>query len=160
MKKISVLIIVVVMLVLSAVPAFAAGGPPANSGSGSGTCNGNQTGLGTGSQFRSGSQIAGFGIRTPFALSGTIAAVDLQAKTVTVAVTCGNRLANPYIGTNVTLQTSETTRFLLRSADGTVTPITLAELVVGESVSSHGSLVNGTFNASRITQGALLNCIQ
>jgi hypothetical protein len=160
MKKLSVFVLVAVMLGLSAVPALAAGGPPANAGCGAGTCTGIPSGLGTGSQLRYGGQITGFSLRTPFALSGTIAAIDLQAKTVTVAVVCGNRLVDPDLNTTVTLQTSDATRFLLRNADGTVTPISMAELVVGESVSSHGSLVNGIMTAWRVTQGALLSCIQ
>jgi hypothetical protein len=157
MKKIAVLTLVVVMLVVTVVPAFAAGGP--QSGSGTGICTGNQSGLGSGSMARNGGQQSAFGIRTPFALSGTITGLDSQAKTVSVAVSCGNRLAYPYIGSEVTLLTGQSTRFLLRNDDGTATPITFADLVIGESVSSHGSLVDGVFTASRVTMGALLTCV-
>lgn len=160
MNRIMVVIVVVAMLAISASPALAAQGPSSNQQANAGNCTGNQSGLGIGSQTRYGTRMAGFGVRTPYALSGTIVAVDQQAETVTVTVTCGNRLLSPYLGTNVILQTITGTRFLLRAADGTITPITLADLVVGESISSHGSFVNSTFIASRLTQGAELNCIQ
>ncbi len=158
MKKITVITIVFVMLALSVVPAFAAGGPANGLGTGNGICTNHPAGLGTGSQARYGAQMAGFGVRTPYALSGTITSLDPQAQAVTLEVSCGNRLAYPYVAKQVTLQTTQATRFLLRNADTTATPITLAELVVGETVSSHGSLVDGVFTASRVTMGALLTC--
>jgi hypothetical protein len=160
MKKFAVLTLVVVMLTLSVVPALAAGGPPVNRGTGSGVCTGDQVGLGTSSQAGLGNiNQKSFGVRTPYAVSGTIIALYPAAKTVIVNVTCGNRLVQPYIGTDVTLQTTESTRFLLRNSDGSVTPITFAELEVGENVSSHGILADGVFTATRVTMGALLNCL-
>jgi hypothetical protein len=144
MKKFAVITMVIVMLALSAVPAFAKG--PQGTGQVNGSCGG-------------GIQ-AGIGIRTPYALSGTIFSLDTEAQTVTVTIACGNRLAQPFIGQNVTLQTSTNTRFLLRNSDGSVTPITFADLAVGQKISSHGSLVNGTWTAVRVTVGALLECQQ
>ena len=144
MKKLTVISLVILMLVLSVVPAFAKGPGPANNGSANGTCTGAQTGS---------------GIRTPYALSGTISSLDSQVGTVTVTVACGNRLVTTFIGQNVTLQTSAATRFLLRNADGTATPITFADLEVGQTVSSHGSLLDNTFTATRVTVGAELNCL-
>lgn len=144
MKKITVITLVLIMLVISAVPALAAGGPPADRGAASGNGNDNPS---------------RFGVRNPYALSGTIADIDLEARTVTVTVVCGNRLVKPYIGQDVILQTTENTRFLLRNADGSVIPITFEELVVGENVSSHGRLTDGVWNATRVTQGALLTCL-
>jgi hypothetical protein len=143
MKKFSVIALVVVMLALSAVPAFAKGGPPANAGTGTGSCVGGQIGI---------------GVRTPYALSGTISALDVNARTVTITLVCGNRLVQPFIGLDVNVQTTDSTRFLLRNADGTVTPITFEQLSIGQNVSSHGSLVNNTWNAVRVTAGALLSC--
>ncbi len=128
----------------------------------------NQVGLGAGNQYSYGavnqvglgaSNQVGFGIRTPYAVSGTIADIDPGAKTVTVTVLCGNRLANPFIGEEVTLLTSDSTRFLYRDEDGTVTPITFDDLAVGQKVSSHGALVNGVWTATRVTSGALLTCL-
>ena len=160
MKKLTILSIVVIMLALSVIPAFAAGGPPANRGTASGDCTGDQVRLGTGNQVGrgTGKQISN-GARTPYALSGTITTIDPAAKTVTVTVVCGNRLVKPYIGTDVTLQTKDTTRFLLRDENGTVTPITFAELTVGLNVSSQANLVNEIWTATRVTAGALLNCL-
>jgi hypothetical protein len=176
MKKLAILTIVVTLLAISAVPAFAAGGPPANRGTASGDCTGNQVSLGTGYQaslgsgnqtgfgpsyqasLGTGNQI-GFGVRTPFALSGIIKALDPSSKTVTVEVSCGNRVMKEYIGTQVTLQTNNITRFLERNDDGSATPITFEELVEGQTVSSHGILVDEVFTATRITMGALLYCL-
>jgi hypothetical protein len=144
MKKLFVLSLVILMLALSVVPAFAKGPGPANNGSANGTCTGTQV---------------GFGVRNPFALSGTITGVDSQAHIVTVTVACGNRMVNPFIGQSVTLQTTAATRFLLRNADGTVTPINFDDLEAGQTVSTHGVLQDSTFTATRVTVGAELNCL-
>jgi hypothetical protein len=149
MKRIIVLTLVVLMLAVSAVTAFAKGPSPANQGANAGNCGGNQTGMGV---------QAGFSVQAPYALSGTISALSVEARTVTVTVACGNRLAQPSIGLDVTLQTTDATRFLLRSTDGTVTPITFADLAVGQKISSHGTLVEGVWTAVRVTSGALLYC--
>ena len=167
MKKLTVLTLVIIMLAMSAVPALAAGGPPASRGTASGNCTGNQLGIGAGNQnsYGAGNQVGfsastqvSFGTRTPYALSGTISAIDPAAKTVTVTVICGNRLTNPFIGQEVTLLTSDSTRFLRRNVDGTVTPITFDDPVFGQNVSSHGTLVNNVWIATRVTSGALLTC--
>lgn len=150
MKKLAVLALVVTLLAISVVPALAAGGPPANRGTTSGNFTGAQAGPAVGNQ-------SSFGVQTPFALSGTITAAD--EGTVSVEVSCGNRAVKPYIGTIVTLQTDEYTRFLERNDDGTATPIPFAELEVGQTVSSHGSLADGVFTATRLTVGALLYCL-
>jgi hypothetical protein len=150
MKKLAVLTLVVTLLAISVVPALAAGGPPANRGTGSGNFTGAQAGPAIRNQIS-------FGVRTPFALSGTI--TTLGTGTVTVEVSCGNRAVKDYIGTTVTLQTDEFTRFLERNDDGIATPITFAELEVGQTVSGHGSLVDGVFSATRLTIDALLYCL-
>jgi hypothetical protein len=164
MKKLSIVIVVVAMLALSVVPALAAGGPSANQGTGAGTCTGTQTNLQAGSATRSqagysGGMQAAYGSRAPYALSGTITLVNSDAQTITVNVACGNTLVKSYIGSDVALKISASTRLLLRNADGTATPISFADLQVGQTVSSQGSLVNGAFTASRVTVGALLNCL-
>ena len=144
LEKLTVITFVMIMLAVSVVPALAAGGPPADRGTANGNCSGNPP---------------SFGVSTPYALSGTIAAIDSGARTVTVTVACGNRLVKPYTGQNVTLQTTDYTRFLLRNADGSVTPITFENLAVDQKVSSHGTLVEGVWTATRITVGALLYCL-
>jgi Domain of unknown function (DUF5666) len=163
MKKLTIISIVVILLAVSVVPAMAAGGPPAGRGSGSGICTGDQAGYGIQNSYGSKTGYrsqSGYGIRNPYALSGTITSINTESHTVTVLIACGNRLADPYDGQEVTLSTTASTRFLQRSADGTVTPISFEELASGQTVSSHGSLVDGVWTASRITSGALLSCIQ
>jgi hypothetical protein len=167
MKKFAVISLVIIMLVVSVVPAFAKGGVPAGNGNSSGAMPmGNapaygSTATGNGPAYGSstgGTQVS-FGVRTPYALSGTISALDAEARTVTVAVVCGNRLAVPFISEEVTLQAGEATRFLLRIEDGSATSITFADLEIGQNVSSHGSLVDGTWTATRVTVDALLQCL-
>jgi hypothetical protein len=140
MKKIVVLALVLALLAISAVPALAAGRAHAKNGQ----IAGNEYGKGG---------------KMPFALAGTIASIDPVARTVTVTVACGNKLVKPYIGQDLTLQTTDATRFLLRNPDGTATPITFEDLTVGQNVSSNGKLVNNVWTANRITVGADLNCL-
>jgi len=59
----------------------------------------------------------------------------------------------------VTLVTGDSTRFLLRNEDGTATQISFDDLGIGQNISSHGTLVNGVWTATRITSGALLTCL-
>jgi hypothetical protein len=161
MKKLSVVIVVVAMLALSVVPAFAAGGPSANRGTGSGTCTGTQAGpyAGNWANYSGGVQQVGFGIRTPYALSGTITAVNADAQTITVSVACGNTKVKSFIGEDVTVNISSSTSLLLRNADATATPIDFAYLAAGQTISSHGSLSGEVFTASRVTVGAVLTCL-
>jgi hypothetical protein len=140
MKKISVILIVLVLLVVSTAPALAAGRPSTLGGRGAGIS-------------------AGLGGNPPFALAGTIASLDAQAKTVTVTVVCGNTLVKPYIGQNLVIQTNNATRFLLRNPGGYATPITFNDLVIGQKVSANGQLANNVWTAGRITVGAELNCL-
>ncbi len=164
MKKFAIIILVVIMLALAVVPAFAKGGLPAGKGNSAGA----NTGKGYGkfvndghvyfNSVNTGAQI-GYSILSPYALSGTISSLDAAAATVTVTTMCGNRLAQPYISQPVTLQTSADTRFLQRNADGSTVAITFEDLVVGQNISSHGTLVEETWTANRVTSGALLNCL-
>jgi hypothetical protein len=94
-----------------------------------------------------------------YALAGYIRAIDSDKHTVTVEVLVGNRLATPYVGKNVVIQTYlkaegdyAATRFLL--SGGTV--IDFEDLKVGDPVSSNGYLVDKVWHATRITKGALL----
>jgi hypothetical protein len=144
MKKLIVVSLVVIMLAVSVAPAFAAGRSPADRGTAAGSGNIDK---------------ASFGVCNPYALSGTISSIDETNRTVTVAIACGNSLVQPYLGQNVTLQTTANTRFLVRNADVTVTPITFEDLVEGQNVSSHGTLLNSTWTATRVTMGAQLYCL-
>ena len=127
MKKSLVVLMVVVLLAMSAVPAFAAKGVPPQ-----------PTAPNKGGQFT---------------LVGTIAAID--GSVVSVTVVSGNPIAKPYIGQTVALQTTAATRFLLTTPTGTVV-ITLADLQVGQNVSAQGKLASGVWTANRITTGALI----
>ncbi len=140
MKRLSVILLVLTLLVMSTVPAIAAGKPSTVSGRGAAY----------------GSGVSG---NPPFALAGTIAGLDAQAKTVTVTVACGNTLVKPYIGQNVVIQTNDATRFLLRNPGGHATPITFNDLAIGQKVSVNGQYTNNVWTAGRITVGADLNCL-
>ena len=140
MKKIFVLMLVLALMAITVVPAFAAGNPPAGNGRGGGG--------GTGK-----------GSNAPFALVGTIASLDSAERAITVTVVRGNKLVKMFIGQTLTIQATEATRFLLRNPDNTATPITFADLVVGQSVSVNGQLANNVWTAGRITVGADLTCL-
>ena len=136
MKKFTTLMLVLILLAVTVTPALAAGNPPPGKGGGG----------------------SGKGGKAPFALAGTIASLDPAAGTITVTVVCGNKLTRPYIGQSLTIQTNAATRFLLRNADGVATPITFADLVVGQKVSINGQFGNNVWTASRVTVGADLTC--
>ena len=139
MKKFLVLILVLTMLTVAIVPAFAAGDSVLVAGNGNGGSNGRRGG-------------------SVFALAGTITAINSATGAVDVAVTCGNTLVTPYIGQTVSVQTAATTRFLQYNPDGTAVIISFADLEVGQTVSANGQLANGVLTASRITVGASLSC--
>ena len=125
MKKSLVVLMVVAMLLVSAVPAFAAKGGPSQP-----------------PVPNKGGQ---------FTLVGTITAI--AGEVVTVKVVSGNPIARPFVGQAVALQTTAATRFLRTTATGTVV-ITLADLQVGDNVSAQGQLAAGVWTAERITVGA------
>jgi hypothetical protein len=125
MKKSLVVLMVVALLAVSAVPAFAARGGPAQPPA----------------PVRGGQ----------FTLVGTITAI--AGDVVTVKVVSGNPIARPVVGQDVALQTTAATRFLRTTATGTVV-ITLADLQVGDNVSAQGQLAEGLWTAGRITVGA------
>jgi hypothetical protein len=138
MKKILVLALVVTLLAISVVPAFAAADAPVRSRNGD-----------------EGAYRYGY---PPFAIAGVITALSTDG-IVTVKVICGNLVVRPYIDTEVDLITNEMTKFLERNENGTATPITFDDLAVGDQISAHGRLVDGVWKTSRITVGALLACI-
>jgi hypothetical protein len=87
---------------------------------------------------------------TAYALNGKITALDPVARTVTVKVQVGNRLAKPYIGQEVVLTTTPATR-LLRNIGDTAIVIAFDDLQVGQFISSNGVLADDTWTAKRIT---------
>ena len=140
MKKLIILTLVLVLLAVSVVPAYAASRTRDQNGAGNKI------------------QVKPHG-KMPFALAGTIASIDPLARTVTVTVACGNKVVKPYIGQDLILQTTAATRFLLRNPDGKATPITFEDLAVGQNVSANGKLADNVWTASRITVGASLICL-
>ena len=88
-----------------------------------------------------------------FTLAGDITAIS--GTTVTVQVSGGNPIVREYVGQSLTLQTTSSTRYLLKTDTGTV-PITFADLAVGQKVSASGKVANNVWTAARITVGAAL----
>jgi len=86
--------------------------------------------------------------RQPFALVGTITGVDTD--TITVEVQSGNRYAKPYVGQELSIQVTGSTRTMRWTSAGSV-PISLADLSVGDSASINGLLSEDTFTATRVT---------
>lgn len=93
------------------------------------------------------------GANDTFTLAGGITAID--GKTVTVRVMSGSTTVHSWVGKDVPVQTTESTRFLLLTSENTE-PITLAELQVGQNVSVSGTISNEVLTALRITVGAEL----
>ena len=96
---------------------------------------------------------AGNGLRSPFNFLGKIVAIG--DGTVTVQVLAGNNLVRPFVGKELTVTVTDTTRFLEKVGDVTV-PIAFDNLEVGDPVSVHGTYANDVWIASRITVGAKL----
>lgn len=122
MKKSLIMLLVSALLLLNAIPAFAAGSNPSAR-------------------------------NVMFTLAGTITAIN--GSTVTVEVAAGKPIVQPYIGQSLEIQTTDSTRFLLKTDTGVVA-ISLADLEVGQKVSVQGQAVNGLWTATRITVGASL----
>ena len=122
MKKVWVALLVSVVLVATAMPALAVGGPPPVRGK-----------------------------SDSFTLAGVITAINGTA--VTVQVTGGNPIVREYVGQTLALQTTSSTRYLLKTDTGTV-PITFADLAIWQKVSVSGTVANNALTATRITVGA------
>jgi len=199
MKKVALLSLVLLLLAVSVVPVMAAGGNPNNHGNGNGAGQGNNNSSGQGNgggnrdhqkqqdrdqdrnQDRDRSSNPGSGgngnqghgqVRGPFYLQGTISGI--AGETITVTVTHGNAKVKEYIGSDLTIQTNESTQiFQITQGDeisGTVVtdvstgsdinddgtpsnriPITFDQLAVGQKVAIHGNLADNVFTARLIT---------
>jgi hypothetical protein len=141
-KKLVVVTLVVLVALLMATPALAAGPQysrvvrPAR---------GSRQPVGPGLRL-------GLGGQQVFALVGTISSVDAGTRSLTVAVYQSNRLARAS-EQSVTVYTTDATRFLQWTESGGV-PIGFEDLVVGNSVSVNGTVVDGQFVARRVTMSA------
>jgi hypothetical protein len=99
--------------------------------------------------------------RGNFTLVGRISAIDPVSGAVTVSVIKGNKLVQPYLKQDLVMTTTAKTRYLYKSSTtAPATPITFADLKVGNAVSVNGTVANGVWAASRITVGAKLTCLQ
>jgi hypothetical protein len=96
------------------------------------------------------------GPRGTFALVGTITA--LGPNTVTVAVTSGNGLVKSYIGKEVTITVTASTRYLLKDDTSSVV-IGFEDLEIGQPVSVNGMTANNVWTAKRVTVGASITCL-
>jgi hypothetical protein len=94
--------------------------------------------------------------RALFALVGKI--TEIGDNSVTILVLRGNTLVKPYIGKTLTVMVKATTRYYYKTGT-TVTPITFADLKVGDPVSVNGTIANNVWTANRITVGASLRCL-
>jgi len=122
MKKAVLLILLVILLATSVTPALADGG---------------------GGQHRTGKR---------FALVGVVTAKNDETQTLTVEVLMGNRLVKPYIGQELTISTTERTRYR-RYGDPKGVFITFGDIEVDDGVAVGGVYLaaTNTFVADRIT---------
>jgi len=199
MKKVALLSLVLLLLAVSVVPVMAAGGQPNNHGNGNGAGQGNNNSSGQGNgggnrdhqkqqdrdqdrnQDRDRSSNPGSGgngnqghgqVRGPFYLQGTISGI--AGETITVTVTHGNAKVKEYIGSDLTIQTNESTQIFQITQGGEISgtvgtdvstgsetddegtpsnriPITFDQLAVGQKVAIHGNLADSVFTARLIT---------
>ncbi len=150
MKKILLPLILVVLLTVAVLPAAAGNGP----GNPQATPQPAPQGQGILTTYRQS------GPRGTFAITGTISAIDEANQSITVTVLRGNNLAKPYINLDVTVVTTAKTKFLYKtSLTVSATKITFANLAVGDIVSINGIVANDIWTASRVTEGASLNCL-
>jgi hypothetical protein len=160
MKKIVILLVVLVIVFAFTIPASAGGNGP-GSGIGPGDGTGPVGGLGPIGGTDSGGKGSGSGqgqqgARGIFIMVGEITAIGTD--TVTINVIRGNKLVQPYLGTQVTVTVTSNTRYLYK--DGTTTTtIGFVDLQVGQSVSVNGNVANNVWAVSRITVGASLSCL-
>jgi hypothetical protein len=88
-----------------------------------------------------------------YSLSGNVTAVDAANGSVSVEVVKANAAARSYKGKTVDLKVAATTLYYERTADGERVAVTLADIAVGDRITSTGKLTKatGAFAAKRIT---------
>jgi len=96
------------------------------------------------------------GPRGTFSLVGNITTIGTDS--ITVSVVSGNTLVKPYVGQELTVTVTASTRYLLKD-DDIVSIITFADLQVGQAVSINGTFANSVWTAKRVTAGASLSCL-
>jgi hypothetical protein len=151
MKKIFIPLMLVVMLSITVIPAAAGGNGPGGPGSPTAPVATPQ-GTAVASQQKS--------PRGTFTITGTISAIDTANNTVTITVSRGNKLIQPYLGTDVTVVVTLKTVYLYKTTStATATKIAYADLAVGNPVSVNGTVKDFVWTATRITVGASLSCL-
>ena len=132
-KRWMLLILVVLTALIAAAPALAAG--PGNQNRQE---NQHRYGVGV-PQLHNGQN---------FTLTGTITV--LGADSITVLIRNGNHLIKPYIGQELVVQVTESTRYRQWTPEGCV-PITFEDLEVGDTTSIQGTVSEEVFTAARVT---------
>lgn len=92
-----------------------------------------------------------------FSLVGEVTGLDAADQTVTVKVLQGNRWVKAYVGFELTIATTDSTRFLTND-DLITTPVSFSVLAVGDRVSVQGRMVAGAWTAARITVDLKVPC--
>jgi len=188
MKKLGYLGLVVILLAFSVVPVFAASPNGHGNGVSSGQGNSNQDqngpqsrgqGIGRGhirvnTPGKGGNENPGNRMRTPFYLQGTIGTTDTMTMTMTISVTHGNAQVKQFIGSEITIKASDSTKiFKLTQGNenesestaseapstssiddetpGNKVAITFDQLATGDKVAIHGNVAGGVFEATYIT---------
>jgi len=109
MKKIILVLVVLTLAFVLVIPAAAGGnGPGGPQGGPQGTPQATPQGTAIALQQKS--------PRGTFTITGTISAIDTVKQTVTITVSRGNKLIQPYLGTDVTVVTNAKTRFMYKSS--------------------------------------------
>jgi hypothetical protein len=127
-RKLAVLVLVASVALLVATPALAAG----------------RRG-GQALQYRQGNAQ---GARQSFSLVGVI--TGLEGSTIKIEVYHGDRIGQQYIGQEVAVQVTDSTRYRQWAEDG-CTPITFEDVVTGATASIQGTVSGDTFTALRVT---------
>jgi hypothetical protein len=139
-NKLAILALVVVVSLVAVAPALAAG-----------------PGWGKAQLLHEQRQLSRAPRQPFFALAGVITAIDADGGTITVQVQSGNWVVKQYIGQQLTIQVTETTRYRQWTPQGCV-PIEFGEVSVEDTASVQGVLSDGAFVAQRVTVDVPLNC--
>jgi hypothetical protein len=129
-RKLAVLLLVALVALIAATPALAAGRSRGNE---------RQYGEGGSPERRQ--------IQQYFSLVGVITALD--GDTITVEVYHGNRIIRPYIGEELTIKLTSSTRYRQWQPGGCI-PISFDGVAVGDTASIQGTVSDDIFTAQRV----------
>jgi len=143
----TLLILVVLATLVASAPALAAG-PGGQNQQGNQYQQANQNQQGNQNQHRHQVGEPQPSNQQAFSLTGAITALDTGS--ITVLIHNGNRLVKPYIGQELVVQVTDTTRYRQWTPDGCI-PITFEDLEVGDTTSLQGTVSEEVFTAARVT---------